>query len=467
MGIFITSSCNNWLEVQPETKFTENQVFSSVNGTASALNSIYIKLGDNKLYGANLTSTFVEILAQRYKISSVHNKYQYVQYNYTDPDNVSKDVDVIWTNLYANILSINNFLDKIAINKGVLNGKTDSLFRGEAHALRAMLHLDALRLFGPIYSVDSTSAAIPYIDKVGNSVSPLLPANQVMSHVLADLSTAEGLLSTADPIVTGQGIKAGTTPDNYNYNRQYRLNYYAVKGLKARANLYRGNKAAALVDAKAVIDKQSYFPWVIAAEAAASINPNRIFTTEVLFGTSNNKLPDLHKSFFNAEVFDQTLLAPENTRLQSGVFENNTNDIRFSNQWKQTREFKTFVKYADIADNLRESRYMISLLRMSEMYYIAAECLAATSPAMAVDYLNIVRSKRGLDPLSNSITESAVMTEVQKEYKKEFFGEGQLFFMFKRLNLPTIENGVQATGVINMTKAQYVLPLPLSETQYR
>ncbi|TWV99822.1 hypothetical protein [Chitinophaga pinensis] len=50
--------------------------------------------------------------------------------------------------------------------------------------------------------------------------------------------------------------------DFFLQQRNGRLNYFAVKALKARVQLYRANKPAALAEAKAVIEGAGkWFPW--------------------------------------------------------------------------------------------------------------------------------------------------------------------------------------------------------------
>jgi hypothetical protein len=99
------------------------------------------------------------------------------------------------------------------------------------------------------------------------------------------------------------------------------------------------------------------------------------------------------------------------------------------------------------------------LIRLPEMYYIAAEC---SDPATAIGYLNTVREQRGLSDLSAGSDEAAVQTEILKEYQKEFYAEGQMFYYYKRLNLSQIRfSGIPGSDNI------YILPLPDEELQYR
>jgi hypothetical protein len=62
---------------------------------------------------------------------------------------------------------------------------------------------------------------------------------------------------------------------------------------------------------------------------------------------------------------------------------------------------------------------------------------------------------------------AALTTEITKEYKKEFIGEGQLFFFYKRNNTTAIPNGAATSGNVTMGALQYVVPLPDSEINFQ
>ena len=67
----------------------------------------------------------------------------------------------LWLKLYNEIANINNFLQYLESNGDVIvtEGYRD-LMKGEALGLRAFHYFDLLRLWGPIYSQDSTKACI-------------------------------------------------------------------------------------------------------------------------------------------------------------------------------------------------------------------------------------------------------------------------------------------------------------------
>lgn len=100
------------------------------------------------------------------------------------------------------------------------------------------------------------------------------------------------------------------------------------------------------------------------------------------------------------------------------------------------------------------------MIRKPEMYYYAAECYnRLNEPKKAIQLLNEVRLARGLDIKDNlpeTLTKDAIEQEITKEWRKEYIGEGQMFYYYKRLGL--IIPNATAEG----DKA-FILPLPRTE----
>ncbi|RAV28944.1 RagB/SusD family nutrient uptake outer membrane protein [Sinomicrobium soli] len=458
-------SCSDYLDVQPEDKLLEDQVYTTEAGINSVLNGIYTDMAGNESYGGYLTMSVVELLAQRYVAVSGTDSRWYDTGHYAYEENKPREYfDEIWTSMYGNILKINDLIANVDAY-GALAAYKASLVKGEAYGLRAMLHFDLLRLFGPVYGTNPGSLSIPYYTQVETENGEILPASEVMAMVIADLEAAEELLMD-DPVLDGAITWEGDV-DFYASRRNHRLNYYAVKALQARAYLYAGNRPEALAAAKMVIEEAGdTFPWTVPeAVVSAGGNPDRIFSSEVIFGLSNLNLYNQHRDLFSSDLEDANILAPEQTRIEE-VFENNESDYRYNSSWKIPasggKEGRTFFKYEDIQDKNIVFRFMQPLIRMSEMYYIAAE--AETSEAQALEYLNTVRYNRGLHALE---TGTDIDTELLKEYRKEFFGEGQLFFYYKRKNTANIPDGSSSSGTINTGEEVYVIPLPDSETKYQ
>ena len=453
------SGCKKYLDVQPTGYYTEDQVFANKAATQQALNGLYIDLANNDLYGAALTQTYVELIAQRFRAFSDGVNYyeQFQQNNYTAPQ-VQLVFDGIWKAAYHTIMSANLFLSKIdaTVTTDVVSEAQGNLMKGEALAIRALLHFDMLRLFGPVHSLGANNPSIPYYTLANGKSEPIITSAQVIEKILADLTAAITLL--ADDAISQIGVVPQNDPDFYTGRRNQRMNLFAVKALLARVYLWAGKNQEAHDQALEVITSaEQWFPWLPYTSIVNNPTPDRLFSTELLFAVYNRNIYKNYTSYYSPALTESRLLVPEIVNLKN-VFENNENDWRYPTTWRQTnRAYRTFFKYEEISTN-QSWGYLQPMIRKSELYYILAE--TETDPSLARSYLNSVRNNRGL---GNLATIAFLPAEITKEYQKEFYGEGQLFFYYKRINatsIPDAMNNLPRTPV-------YVVPLPLSETTPR
>ncbi len=456
--LFATTGCKKYLQIQPEGSYTDAQVFSSEKAAQSMLNGLYISFVDNNLYGAALTQTTLELMAQRFKTTNSGTGatyYPFQQYQYTVAG-VQTQFDNTWTTAYSTILTANMFLEEIdqTVQNHLITQANCNLMKGEAMAVRAMLHFDMLRMFAPVYSVGADQPAIPYYTKPDGQAQPIISSTQIVDSILRDLAVADTLL--ANDAIKTTGVNT-TSTDFYTGTRNQRLNDYAVKALMARVYLWAGRKTEAHDTALALLNEvEQKFPWLPYSNIIGTNYPDRIFSSEVLFAAYNRNLYTNYLTWFSDNLLDESILTADPTNL-SNTFEGNENDYRYTTTWiTDLKSYRTFYKYEDV--QLNASRYLQPLIRKSELYYILAE--TETDPDKALGYLNTVRNNRGLPSLDAAATLS---TEIKKEYMKEFYGEGQLFFYYKRNNTATIPNGVTNAAIT----PTYIVPLPLSETTPR
>lgn len=461
-GMVTTAGCNKYLDVQPQTSYTESQVYGNEKAIQQALNGLYLDLAANQLYGANLSTTTVELMAQRYKPRTQSNNPDLSVFNYYQYGSAAAQatMDTLWKQGYATILAANVFLSKIdnSVNAKVISAAHADQLKGEALAVRALMHFDLLRLFGPVFSVDSSAKAIPYYTKADGQSQPIVSGGTALANVIADLNQALQLLSN-DPVTTSGII---LNPEFYTGSRNQRLNYYAVKGLLARAYLWEGDKQHAHDAALSVItDGEKWFPWTTYDVANDPTNPDRIFSSEILFSVYNPALYTNFNTYFSPSLQDDYILAPDPTRL-ANVYESNEGDYRYSQDWLMAgKEYRTFSKYQDLTLPTLPWRFLQPVLRKSEMYFIVAE--TDTDPATALTYLNTARRNRGLTAKDAS---ASIPAELRKEYQKEFWGEGQLFFYYKRINATQVPDAAYPYDFLTVDPV-YVVPLPLSETATR
>lgn len=476
----MASSCSDWLDYTPKDKETEEQTFSTRQGFYTAVNGAYNRLISDVMYGKNLSYGLLDILAQHY-YTPMSLSYDGVQaslitsYSYTDED-VADIMESIWEEAYATILNVNVILDNAEQRRGTVLDDTDyNLIKGDMLALRAFLHFDLLRMFGPVYSRNPQQVCIPYNDSRNVQAYEQLTAQSVIyDHLLPDLEAAEQCLKASDPVIA-QGPLASTEEgeDNYARYRQLRLNYYAVILLKARVYLWAGDTANALAEAQKLTDDpqvKSHFPFVNPDELLSNNNntPDRPFSTEILFGFYDSDRDDIFTSYFDSSLSTAALLTPRSNFVLQTLFSSQY-DYRNRSWWQLNGEQAYFVKYKELElsyDQIQNRTfpfwtYFMPLMHLSEAYYIAAECLLPTDPGTAMTYLNTILSARGCTPLTDT---SSVETEIRKEYMRETWGEGQAFFLFKRLfmNITNVYNGNANTSV-SASDNNYVIPLPESE----
>lgn len=462
MGLLLgASSCSKWLNVQPEDRYTQEQVYTSAQGFEEALNGVYLQLSSDNLYGDNLTLSIPDALSQLYKtnLTSSHPLYSFGNYSYADKD-VKARFSKVWSQAYLSIANINKVLENVE-KKGstVLTEDRAKTMKGELLGLRAFIHFDLLRLFGPVYDgPDSTLLSIPYYKNVDATVNPFLPANEIMAQALTDIENALPLLKT-DP----------AKEIGYRDQNNLRFNYYAVLGTKARMLLWRKDKIGALRAAKEVTaNADLLFPWIQGPKITADTqNPDRIFYTELIFAAYSRNLYENYNKYF---YFEQTssILAGGSSEFIDRVFEKKTADYRNSYIWKSMSTgvpYPSSFKYADIQDKrqgVQQQRNLIPLIRLSEMYYILSE--TEENPQQALTYLNTVLNKRGLSNLTESVN---LQDEILKEYRKEFYCEGQLWYYYKRRKINNILSSLSSSYSETIPKAAWVVPIPDEELENR
>ncbi|NML23028.1 RagB/SusD family nutrient uptake outer membrane protein [Pseudoflavitalea sp. G-6-1-2] len=465
---FLMASCSKWLDVKPEDRTTEDQLLSTPQGFADVANGFYIRNGSNELYGRNLTMTTMDILAQLYLVSSQNKEYAIANFNYAD-GNARDFISNTWGALYTQIANVNKFIQSLDQYGNRISETLKGRYLGEAYGLRAFYYLDLVRMFTPKYtSPDSVNKVIPYYDKITPDIRSYTATNDIMQQILNDLKTAEELLLKNDAAVSQSRVSAETTgPDNSRTKRNYFMNYYAVRALKARAYLWMGKTADALEEAKFLISVQPKFRWILPADLSTPSTCNKIFSTELIFAVENPILNDVFNAKFSPTLFDADILAPNisGTFINNTVFEGSPLDYRSQYSWKVAgRPFPTFFKYQDLPSSGLAANRTVPLIRMGEMYLIAAEC--EPDLPSAIGYLNELKGHRNTNPLSPSSTTAQLTQAILKEYRKEFYGEGQLFFFYKRTGATSII-AAKNNGSMAINAANYTFPVPFSETDPR
>ncbi len=467
------ASCDSWLEVKPYDQIAEGELQKSEEGYQKMLNGIYIDLNSDALYGQTLSVEMIEVMGGAYTIGSDNS----VWGNYKDLSSYQYNteywrdrLDQTWNKAYALILNCNKILETIDGNKNLFTDGSYYIIKGEALALRAMLHFDMLRLFGPVYSKDSDKKAIPYYTKQTNSPEPILTAQEVMEKITTDYEDALNYLAN-DPVKT-EGTMMSSTEDgssNFLRYRALRLNYYAVEALMARAYLYMGNKTEAFKYATDVIKTadQNIFPFVDKNLVIGSpADPDRIFSSEVLFALTNTSRGTIHKNLFDPSRLPNYVFRMDDSMMSNLVYGGAAttggyqDDYRYRACWMATGSNRYFYKYSDMVANGSIQNTMIPMVRLGEMFLIAAESQSGDLKA-GVQYVNALRRNRGVASLTTLTPDL-----LKYEYIRELYGEGQLFYLYKRLNSDIITSATSSKNP-KASDLIFVVPLPDTETENR
>lgn len=473
LSILMTASCADWLDVKPKTSISDAELFSREEGFMEALTGIYIQMSGTDLYGRELSYGIPDILAQCYEPSD--DRGGGGQISFKDPDwykfpsdKTRQYIDDVWNRMYSTIANVNNFLTWLDRNRHVVTTEGYyEIMKGEALGLRAFLYTDLLRLYGPIYGNPggSVSLTLPYRTQFSRGDVSLSTAEEVTLLIEKDIKAAEELLKN-DPMYL-QFITDDNPPvlgrDPFLIARYKRMNLYAVKGLAARMYLWKGDKANAAKYAQEVLDAEHEDGDPMFQLVQNNIN-DRVFSTEILFSMSVDELEEQAEEDFANNMTTKYMVAVRSRiDLWYDIARDGSNDMRYrQGQGFEVTATSTFsVKYYQPAAFSPDIQNTIPLIRLSEMYYILAECADNLETTRLL--LSSVREARGGDPVRTVANAEQKQEEIMKEYRKEFYAEGQIWYYYKRNAMKTFLHCPLET---DMTEANYRFTLPENEVEF-
>jgi len=462
LSLLLLSSCENWLEVSPASEVEADELFATQNGYNDALVGVYLAMNQKELYGDYLTLSQLDVMAQQYRTDKSKVSFPLAELDFSA--HYSESIaDAIWNTMYNALVNTNTIIGHINEESGsekFSEGMHD-LILGESLAVRALMHFDLLRLFHAPYLSNPEDQKMPYADVVSREALPRLTSNQVLERVLEDLTQAYTLLKEVDPLFYEEEVD-----NNFLLNRAHRLNYYAVAGLLARVNLYKGDYTEALKFAMEVIDSEEY--RFIESHEIAQTHDNT-FTCEHIFAVYSSNLGETYNEVFNDG--DKFFIS----KFVENVFaDEESHDLRWKN-WiyiysgnEGDRDFAVSKYNGSMIEEVIVEDPAIPIIRLPEMYLIAAECnvmMDGANLGEPIRLMNFIRTAReSADELPDDIDLNGFFLELTKEYQREFLAEGQLFYFYKRLNFSAIP--AYDGNLLPMHDDMYTLPVPKTELQY-
>lgn len=456
-AVLLISSCTKWLDVKPKIEVETQKMFSSETGFKDALTGCYISLTNRSLYGEALTVSTIEYLAIHWTTQAKTVSEAIQKHDYTNVDVIAK-MDDIYARLYKTIAYTNELLAYIDTNKSSFkNEKLRLMIKGEALAIRAFCHFDILRLFGPIprkLDVKTTNKLLYMKNVTIETIQERHTYDQYKTFIDEDLRLASDLLKVSDPIHVLELASIGEK-EPFMANRTFRFNYYAVEGIRARFYLYTQQPEKAYKCANEIIVSEKF---TLAGKSdydreCYSLASEHLLSLSV-FNIDDYLIPQFENPSSSLNVFQSTKL-----KITKDVFDNVTTDYRFDKIWYDltvgsSTVYFTMRKYFQSEEGDFKTNQLIPLLRLSEIYLIAMEAgtLAQCNELAKVYYpVHFVNTKEFED-------DNARNREILKEYRRNFYGEGQMFYTYKRLATPKMLWSIKDTA-----PEEYIIPMPITD----
>lgn len=445
MIILISSCKKNFLDLKPYDSVPADVAITNASDMDAAMQGVYGNLTSPNLYGRTIP-LFGDLVADNVYISSINsNRYlDFFQINYTIANGNAQG---IWSSAYSTILRANN-----VINASVAPATEVNQIRGEALSVRALMYFELVKFFAKPYTVDPNALGVPLILKYDPYVKPTRnTVKEVYTQIEKDLTDAIGLMT--------QDKSSGY------------FTKYAAKALLARMYQFEGNWAKALTTAQDVINNSGY--TLLELDEVAPFWQNNTARDdkeevlfEVVFDANNNIGNSSLPYFFDQNGYGDALATQSLYNLYSN------NDVRKS-AWfivgSPTRggSAKVVNKYPNSGSVDKDE---IKVLRMSEMYLIAAEAAYQTgNEVLARSYLNAVVTRRVVGSTGYASTGAQLLSDILLERRKELAFEGHRYWDFARYNTDVVRVNLSGNYpgnvplVLAASSFRRILPIPQAE----
>lgn len=380
----------------------------------------------------------------------------------------------VWTYYYKLIQAANSIIS-------VVNPETatkDQLgYLGAAYAVRAMAYMDMARMYEFLPNDKTSSVNSDGNDVLGLTVpivTPDLTEEQARNNPRAKkadmVAFIEGDIAEAKKYIDNISDRLSRTMPNL----------ACVYGLEARLNMWKEDYPAAAVAAQQAIDASGMTPLseAVALDKASGMNTYTQFmwcvnlvkesdavqsgivnftswmsnqTTYGYTGAATGQYVICDKNFYerisDTDWRKKWWQAPEGSSLRD---QSSKNHIEYLSA-EEAEALPTYasVKFRPGQGNQEDynvgSATAIPLMRVEEMYFIKAEAEAQSNPAAGIATLTDFMTKyRDPSYSTNASTKDEAVDEIIFQKRVELWGEGQLFFDYKRLNM-SVTRGYEGT----------------------
>lgn len=425
------SSCNKFLENEPISQVTPDDLFQTEQGAQSAVLGMYRTLLSAASYGQT------NVIVPEFSAGHVNHVASFPEYVEFTNQTIRIDnpwIQSTWTSAYAAINAANNiikFVDEMPA--GAIQPEKKLQFVREAKFVRALNYFQLVRTFGDVPLILNPTAENDDL-KVPRSAKA-----DIYLQAISDLEEAQLLPAAYSNSAETKG----------------RATASAAKALLAKVYLYQASISKDYTTsarlAKEVISSGFTLPADFASIWKAENTTEAIFELQFDEQATNNLAavsnPNASVLFYAAGEAIADLFPEEDKRAAYTVYQNTATDSRF-----YIGKYRIF---SPATQNL-------PLLRIAEQYLIHAEAQARVdgqiSPAAYQSY-KTVRDRAGLStPTAAEIGSlDAFITAIQEEKRREMMFEGETWFDYCR-------TGLALTTIMKKADPNfYLYPIPDAE----
>lgn len=455
------TSCKDFLDVEPSNSGDSETSILTPADASVMINGLMSKMTDFDYYGRN----FIMYGDAKGGDLTIYSAGRGLDGLYTFNHSASSgSYSGFWIQIYHCILQANSLLASIENLEAEGTEHDFSNHKGQALTARALMYFDLVRLYGKAYNDDKSSFGVPNVTQpLDASAQPLRASvEENYQQILSDLKAAEPLLSKS---------KA----NGY-------INYYTNLAMQARVYLYMENYPAALTAAQTIINEGPYdlyenSEWVASwgeQFGSESILELAMYPSEGDLGTASlsfylRRLGHGSSSamgWFMASDYFIDRLGEDDSDVRWGVMsydESGEDHLGACYKYSGSVDLAGDGKATATAVNIK-------VIRLSEIYLIAAEAAFHSNKGLAAEYLNEIRKRSS--SLTPATSGSITIDMILDERSKELFAEGHRFFDLIRLDKSiTFNDDFQGVPVAHREKTIdrgfYKTLLPIADSEIK
>lgn len=447
--IAMLGSCKKVLDIEPEYELDGSQRFNNLDDYEFALVGVYRLFQSTSYYGSTdgRSNAFVglpDMLTDNVNetAESLGNERVFSRWAYSEDED---QIERTWLAAYRIISQANLVLKGIDNFSGEDAGRVNRI-KGQALAIRALVHFDVLRYWVDDYDRNSGDPGIPYITTYDYEQKPARgTVKQSYDAIEADLKTARVLLSNTD-----RDVNEGDT-------RAY-MDVHGANAVLARMYLYSNQMDSAIKYSTLVINEFPLADWdefqdIWKDASNAEVVWALVFDAGQGEPASNIYFPSTDRSSYRP---NQTLVASYDP----------VNDTRFESYFQVISGRRVLSKYLakEAQTSNPDGTTNFKALRVAEMYLIRAEAYARSgNDAAGVADLNELRSARIIGYIPVALAGQALLDAIAFERRKELIAEGHRWFDLKRTTRTVNRANCTSFCTLDANSRSWTWPIPQPE----